>query len=148
MERIIPSYLPDIQHAVQVETVRFGGECSEAEIQRLAQLMKDTGCDLVTGVGGGKTLDTAKAVAYQMKAPVVVVPTIASTDAPCSALSVIYKPYGTFDHYLILPQNPIWCWWILVLWYRPLPDSWWQVWVMLWLPGLKQNLQELSMLRI
>ena len=24
MERIIPSYLPDIQHAVQVETVRFG----------------------------------------------------------------------------------------------------------------------------
>jgi len=106
LEKIIPSYLPDIQQAVEVETVRFGGECSEEEINRLAQLMRDTGCDLVTGVGGGKTLDTAKAVAYQVKAPVVVVPTIASTDAPCSALSVIYKPDGTFDHYLILPQNP------------------------------------------
>jgi glycerol dehydrogenase len=106
LERILPSYLPDIQNAVQVETAKFGGECSEEEINRLAQIMKEKECDLVTGVGGGKTLDTAKAVAYQMKSPVVVVPTIASTDAPCSALSVIYTPEGNFDHYLILPQNP------------------------------------------
>ena len=29
LEKIIPSYLPAIQKAVQVETVRFGGECSK-----------------------------------------------------------------------------------------------------------------------
>ena len=38
--------------------------------------------------------------------PVVIVPTIASTDAPCSALSVIYTDEGIFEKYLFLPQNP------------------------------------------
>lgn len=35
-----------------------------------------------------------------------VIPTIAATDAPCTALSVIYTKTGEFDKYLILPQNP------------------------------------------
>ena len=33
-------------------------------------------------------------------------PTIASTDAPCSALSVIYSDEGVFEEYLFLPANP------------------------------------------
>lgn len=33
-------------------------------------------------------------------------PTIASTDAPCSALSVIYTDEGVFSEYLLLPKNP------------------------------------------
>ena len=33
-------------------------------------------------------------------------PTIASTDAPCSALSVIYSDQGVFERYLFLPANP------------------------------------------
>jgi len=37
---------------------------------------------------------------------VVVVPTLASTDAPCSALSVVYTPEGAFKRYLLLPRNP------------------------------------------
>ncbi len=35
-----------------------------------------------------------------------IAPTIASTDAPCSALSVIYTDSGEFDRYLMLPHNP------------------------------------------
>lgn len=31
---------------------------------------------------------------------------IASTDAPCSALSVIYNKDGSFNRYLVLPSNP------------------------------------------
>ena len=50
--------------------------------------------------------DTAKAVAFELKLPVVIVPTIASTDAPCSALSVIYTDEGAFERYLVLPRNP------------------------------------------
>lgn len=42
------------------------------------------------GLGGGKTIDSAKAIADLLEVPVVIAPTIASTDAPTSALSVIY----------------------------------------------------------
>jgi glycerol dehydrogenase len=35
-----------------------------------------------------------------------VVPTLASTDAPCSSLVVIYTPEGKFKRYLMIPRNP------------------------------------------
>ena len=84
----------------------FNGECSMTEIQRLSDKVKETSCDLVIGVGGGKIFDTAKAVAYYTNLPVIICPTIASTDAPCSALSVIYTDEGVFQKYLFLPSNP------------------------------------------
>ena len=84
----------------------FGGECCKTEINRLTEVVKNSGCDLVVGVGGGKIFDTAKAVAYYCKIPVIICPTIASTDAPCSALSVIYTDDGVFEEYLFLPANP------------------------------------------
>ncbi|MDN6549899.1 MAG: glycerol dehydrogenase, partial [Enterobacterales bacterium] len=62
--------------------------------------------NVIVGIGGGKTLDSAKAVAYYHKLPVILFPTIASTDAPCTALAVIYTEQGEFERYLFLPQNP------------------------------------------
>ena len=85
---------------------RFNGECSRHEIERLTVELKKHGCNGVVGIGGGKTLDTAKAIAHDQHIPVVVVPTIASTDAPTSALSVIYTEQGKFAEYMIYPKNP------------------------------------------
>jgi len=84
----------------------FNGECCDPEIERLVKAAKAQSCDLVIAAGGGKVIDTGKAVAHEMKVPVIIVPTIAATDAPCSALSVIYTENGVFDRYLVLPKNP------------------------------------------
>ena len=84
----------------------FNGECCNSEIDRLVNIVKENQCDLVIGIGGGKIFDTAKAVAYYAGTPVFICPTIASTDAPCSALSVVYTEEGIFEKYLFLPANP------------------------------------------
>ena len=84
----------------------FNRECCKTEINRLVEIMNQTGCDMVIGIGGGKILDTAKAVAYYKEVPVLICPTIASTDAPCSALAVIYTDDGVFEEYLFFPSNP------------------------------------------
>ncbi|MDO4270384.1 MAG: iron-containing alcohol dehydrogenase [Eubacteriales bacterium] len=74
----------------QLVLAEGGVECCMREIRRVEALISENHCDAVIGVGGGKTLDTAKAAAYYAGVPVAIVPTAASSDAPCSALAVIY----------------------------------------------------------
>lgn len=85
---------------------KFNGECCTTEINRIMEVCNNNNIDVIIGVGGGKILDTTKSVGYCKNMPVVIVPTIASTDAPCSALSVIYTEDGVFEKYLFLKQNP------------------------------------------
>lgn len=84
----------------------FNGESTWKEVDRIIELIRENGSDVVVGVGGGKTIDTAKAVAYKEGLPIVVVPTVVATDAPCTALSVIYTEAGEFSEYLFYPVNP------------------------------------------
>jgi glycerol dehydrogenase len=85
---------------------RFGGECCTSEIERVRAIAVEHGSDVLVGVGGGKTADTAKIVAIGTGARIVIAPTIASTDAPCSAIAVRYSEHGVYEEALRLPRNP------------------------------------------
>lgn len=92
----------EMQHLV----LEFGGECSHEEINRAALQAREANAQVIVGAGGGKVLDTARAVADKLQLPVVNCPTVASSDAPCSALSVIYTPKGEFQEYRFYKKNP------------------------------------------
>lgn len=84
--------------------VRFGGEVCKSEIDKHIEGAK--GYDTIIGIGGGKILDLAKMVANHHEIPETIVPTIASTNAPCSRVSVIYHEDGVYSHYENFPTNP------------------------------------------
>lgn len=84
----------------------FGGECSLAEISRIRQAAEALSAKVIIGAGGGKALDAARATAAELGLPFVSCPTLASTDAPCSAVSVIYTESGAVEEARILPCNP------------------------------------------
>jgi len=86
--------------------VQFNGEASTNEIERITKVGKEHTVDTVMGVGGGKTLDTSKAIADILGVSVIIVPSTASTDAPTSALSVIYNDEGIFESYQFYDKNP------------------------------------------
>jgi glycerol dehydrogenase len=82
----------------------FCGECSRPEIKRLKDTAIEKNCNCTIGLGGGKAIDTAKCVA-QGEA-LIIVPTIAATDAPTSHSAVIYTPEGAFEDYDYFKQSP------------------------------------------
>jgi glycerol dehydrogenase len=92
----------EITHAIH----SFGGECSLAEIERVKSAARHHNAQVIVGAGGGKVLDTARAAAADLDLPVVNCPTVASSDAPCSALSVIYTEDGVFQEYRFYRKNP------------------------------------------
>jgi glycerol dehydrogenase len=85
---------------------RFGGECCTEEIERVISSVNKAGADVIVGIGGGKTADTAKMAAIATSARIVIVPTIASTDAPCSAIAVRYDIHGVYQQSHFLPRSP------------------------------------------
>ena len=82
----------------------FSGECSRQEVARLKAVSAANQCSCTIGLGGGKAIDTAKCVAEGSN--VIIVPTIAATDAPTSHSAVLYTPDGAFDDYAYFKQSP------------------------------------------
>ena len=89
-----------------MKSLPFAGECTAAEIRRGCQAAQALKAGVVIGAGGGKVLDTVRAIAADLSLPVVNCPTLASSDAPCSALSVVYTEEGSFEEYRIYRRNP------------------------------------------
>lgn len=82
------------------------GEVTAAAADAITASVKDIGAGVVVGVGGGKSLDAAKAVSLRLGVPVITVPTVASNDSPTSRAVAMYDD----DHRMVsvdqLAANP------------------------------------------
>ncbi len=84
----------------------FDGECTEDEVTRLCERARELTPDVVVGAGGGKAIDVAKGVRGEIGGAFVSLPTIASTDAPTSGLSVMYSDDGRLVGGIVYDRRP------------------------------------------
>ena len=90
-----------------VATEWYGGEVTWDNIERLAHKAKELRADVILAIGGGKALDTGKAVAADSGLPIITVPTIAATCAAVTPLTVLYNDKGEFAGNLFLQNCPV-----------------------------------------
>ncbi len=84
----------------------FGGQCCRREIDAGIASAQASAARTIVGAGGGKAIDTARSIAAALGLDFVSCPTIASTDAPTSAVSIIYSEEGTVVEIQTHPRNP------------------------------------------
>ena len=106
--RLGEELLTNIREAgLEAEYGVFHGEATKDEVFAHMDRVKETGCDAVIGMGGGKVIDTAKAVAENLGGlPCIIVPTIASNDSPCSGVAVLYNEAGVVIKAVMCRRNP------------------------------------------
>ncbi len=85
----------------------FARECTAAEIASIAATARAAKSAIIVGAGGGKVLDASRAAAAELELPFICCPTIASTDSPTCAISVVYNEQGVVETALIHPRNPM-----------------------------------------
>jgi glycerol dehydrogenase len=59
------------EHSMEYHFEAFAGECTRSSADRFSEKALKFGADVVVGVGGGRALDTAKAVSYELWHPVM-----------------------------------------------------------------------------
>lgn len=107
-DRNLPASVLDGLNAGEVgtDTYRVEPKCTLDAIARTGQQAHNLGVDMIAGLGGGKVIDLGRAVADELRLPFISVPTVAASDAPCSALAVVYDDNGKvlFDRFV--RKNP------------------------------------------
>jgi glycerol dehydrogenase len=97
------------ESGIDCQHLLFSGECSLAEIDRhVGGLRAARGApDAIVAVGGGKAVDAGRAIASRLGTRTVVVPSLASNDAPCAAVSVIYTDEGVTLDAELYDESPV-----------------------------------------
>lgn len=104
---ILDPLIPSLEKSgISYEKHLFMGECSRENISTIQKQIIDFNARVLIGVGGGKSLDAAKAAAALFRIPVVCIPTIATTCASTTHLSVLYDQRGIFQRAIPLPRKP------------------------------------------
>ena len=105
VKKIIPEKLVGWKRICEIEYEKFSGACTWDEIDRVLGIVRDGAYDFIIGMGGGKTIDTARVVAKQLGVDYIAAPTIAATDAPTASACVVYSNEGSVVDYFVT-SNP------------------------------------------
>jgi glycerol dehydrogenase len=89
-----------------IKKILFNGECTLDEINRITLLSKKHNASFIIGLGGGKAIDTSKAIANKLNIKIITIPTSPATGAAASALSAIYSKNGIASHYIVFDKSP------------------------------------------
>lgn len=79
----------------QCTFLECGKMATLSEIERVAQIPEVIEAEVLCAVGGGSCMDIVRTVGNRMKKTLVMIPTTASSDAPCSRVSVFYSEDGS-----------------------------------------------------
>ncbi|MEK4921271.1 iron-containing alcohol dehydrogenase family protein [Cytobacillus sp. FSL R5-0569] len=77
-------------------SIWYGGESSRENVERLIEELSTIDYDVILVCGGGKAIDTVKAVAAHVNKPLVAIPTIAATCAATTPIWITYSEQGEF----------------------------------------------------
>ncbi len=107
----LEAVLPQIEPLLKAERISyrvavFEGYCTYEAAQLHAQKMKDASCDCIVGIGGGRCLDTAKAVSELAGCLLGTIPTQAATCVSCTNMAILYEESGKYIGPMY-PQRPI-----------------------------------------
>ncbi len=93
---------------MELRWVEVRGDVTRALVQRLVAEASADGRvpDVVLAAGGGKGVDCGKAVSRELGAKLLVLPTSASNDGPCSESFVYYDENHRLQSVEHLPRNP------------------------------------------
>ena len=72
-----------------VDFIIYGTEASYENVERLMQMDSVKQADMIFAIGGGKALDTCKCLSVKLNRPFFTFPTIASTCAACTTVSIM-----------------------------------------------------------
>ncbi|ULO06426.1 iron-containing alcohol dehydrogenase family protein [Paenibacillus sp. 19GGS1-52] len=97
-------YLPELKRT-EVHLHVYSGECTYEERDRIAAYLAKHELQAVIGVGGGKITDLVKSAAALLHLPAIILPTLASTCAAWSSLSVMYDTDGAFIRFEVFPRS-------------------------------------------
>ncbi len=126
---------------IESVVVTFAGECSVEDVERYVEILEaeKRPVDCLIAAGGGKCVDAGKCVAYRLQVPVVICPTLASNDAPCSALSVMYTAGASSALSSPFRRILLWLQSTRGSWQKPQPAISSRGWAMRWQLGMRRE---------
>lgn len=109
--RALEAVLPRIEAGLAEEGIEwqvghFEGYCTYEKAGFHAERLRASGCGGVVGIGGGRCIDTAKAVSDMTGVPLGSIPTQAATCVACTNMAILYEESGAYIGPLY-PKRPI-----------------------------------------